>query len=260
MRTKEATEERRRRQSKTLPRYSVSEEFWNFVTHGIGAVFAIFAAVFLMVASSRQGQASVIFFMLIYSLTLINLFSFSAVYHGSGQNLTLRRRAQKGDHLSISITLAGMVTAVVGGALDSAVAYILVALAWVFAGCASVMNLLDVKKYRAQSMVCYVATALLPFTVIAQLHRAMGTAGVILFVLSGVLVGAGIVFYGLGKNDKKRLRIHNSKTIVVFARRVLKKDYKITYHAGREYYHTIWHLLTLSAAALNFAAIMVGIL
>lgn len=69
----------KRRALLNLPSYSLGEEIWNAVSHGIGAGLSVAALVLLMVFTPKTPVH--IFSLLVYSISMILLYVISTLYH-----------------------------------------------------------------------------------------------------------------------------------------------------------------------------------
>jgi hemolysin III len=182
-----------------LPQYTDREDKINTRTHFVGALLSVAGAVYLISRAVVQGGGALrIASTTIYALTLVNLFVWSTLYH-STKNEKRRRFLQKLDHLSIAIVVAGSVTGVAGGALDSAGGYFLIGFAWVCAATATTLNLINVKAFRAPALACYIGAGWSPVLFIAQLYEACGYWSVALLLGGGVFYMGGLAFYAVRK-------------------------------------------------------------
>lgn len=98
------------------PKRAVLEEIGNAITHGLGALFAIFAFVMMLISSSEPLEyvsASIYFF------GMFVMFSMSCLYHafahGSAVKRLFRRFDYNGIYLLIGATFAPVLLCTVGG-------------------------------------------------------------------------------------------------------------------------------------------------
>ena len=141
-----------------LPRYSRGEEIANMVTHIVGGVLGLVVLVVCLYTSLQKADVWGLVSGLIYSLSMVALYTVSSIYHG----LT----AQKGkkvmqviDHCTIFFLIGGTYTPILLCALRPAfpgTAWLLFGLVWGCAILGAVFNAIDLKKYAKFSMICYI--------------------------------------------------------------------------------------------------------
>ena len=87
--------------------YSLGEEIFNSVSHGVGSLLSIAATVLLIVFSPKK--AMVITSVSIYGASLILLYVMSCLYHAF-TNMRVKKVFQIFDHVSIYLLIAGTYT------------------------------------------------------------------------------------------------------------------------------------------------------
>ncbi|MBQ7332844.1 MAG: hemolysin III family protein [Clostridia bacterium] len=101
---------------KNPPKRSLLEEIGNAVTHGVGAVFAVFAIVLMLI---KQNTKEELIGALIYSIGLFVMFGMSSLYHafpyGSAVKRLFRRFDYSSIYLLIGATFAPILLAYIGG-------------------------------------------------------------------------------------------------------------------------------------------------
>ncbi|HIZ20539.1 MAG TPA: hemolysin III family protein [Firmicutes bacterium] len=204
--------------------YTISEEIGNAVTHGIGALLAVFGAVALLIRAAGSPLATAA--CAIYGASMILLFSMSALYH-SLTNKKTKRVLRVCDHTSIFLLIAGTYTPYTLITLSGPVGWTIAGIVWGTAVFGIILNLISVERFKKISMVCYVASGWCVVLAIVPLIRSLALPGVLLLVLGGVLYTAGIPFY-----KRKSVR----------------------------YAHVIWHLFVLAGAVAQFLSIYLYVL
>ena len=107
-------------------------DFWSFYTHFIGAILAFVAVIFFVVMAILQGNSSIegIAGPLIFGISLLALYSASAIYHyvkGSKEELVKLRKL---DHAMIYVLIAGTYTPIALGYMNIKDATIFMAVIW----------------------------------------------------------------------------------------------------------------------------------
>ena len=80
------------------------------ITHFIGAVLAVFAAIPLLVIAAREASPIYVIALAIYVVSLILLYSASTIYHSLNISKRINTLLKKIDHMMISVLIAGTYT------------------------------------------------------------------------------------------------------------------------------------------------------
>jgi hemolysin III len=197
-------------------------EKFNSLTHVVGAALALAGAVVLIVLAARDGDSWKVVSVTIYGLTLMLLYSFSALYH------SLRGRAKDVlrvlDHCSIYLLIAGSYTPFCLVTLRGPWGWSLLGVVWGLAVLGTLQEFRPNKGPRILSVVIYVVMGWVVLVAVIPLQRALGPAGFAWVAAGGLFYTFGIVFYAL--------------------------DTRLT-HA-----HGIWHLFVIAGSATQYVAIL----
>jgi len=197
-------------------------EKFNAVTHLVGAVLALAGSVVLVVLAALGGDPWKVVSVSIYGLTLVLLYTASALYH------SLRGRAKnilrKLDHQSIYLLIAGSYTPFCLVTLRGPWGWSLFGVVWGLAVLGSLQELRPRSEARILSVVIYVVMGWVVLVALVPLLQALGPTGFAWVAAGGLFYTVGIVFYAL----EKRLT-----------------------HA-----HGVWHLFVLAGSVTHYVAIL----
>ena len=201
-------------------------EKFNAITHLVGAILALVGSIVLIVLAAMHGDAWKVVSVSIYGVTLVLLYSFSALYH------SLRGRAKiilrELDHHSIYLLIAGSYTPFCLVTLRGAWGWTLLGVVWGLALLGSLQELKFKSGARILSIVIYVVMGWVAVLALVQLRQALGPSGFAWLLAGGLFYTIGIVFYVL--------------------------DTRLT-HA-----HGIWHLFVIAGSASHYIAILFYVL
>lgn len=209
IREKNLSEEQIRllREKEGLPFYLRSEEIFNMVSHivggGLGVVFLVIGVIFTCL--KKPGDMASLFSMIVFGLTMIMLYTISAVYHGLhiGKG---KKVLQIMDHCTIYFLIAGTYTPVVLLGLSSLSPwhYIFLSCIYVLSILGIVLNATMMKKMAVKviSMILYIAVGWGIIFFYPTLSVSMGVPGVWLLIGGGISYTVGSILYGIG--SKKR--------------------------------------------------------
>jgi len=202
--------------------FSVAEEIWHAVTHGIGFILSITALALLVAFATLGGSALDITAAAIYGASLIVMYGSSTLYHAISQQ-KIKRLFQKFDHSAIYFLIAGTYTPILLITIGGAWGWTLFSLEWGIAIIGIALKFIYPDRFEALSLIAYVLMGWLIVIVFDMFKTNIDTVGFWLIVSGGIAYTSGIVFY--------------------------LKD-KISY------FHAIWHLFVLAGSILQFFAIL----
>ncbi len=185
---------------RTLPDYTHGEEIMNMVTHIVGGGFGIIALVLCILQSARNGNVYGIVGSSIYGFTMIALYTMSSVYHGLHPGMG-KKVLQVLDHCTIYFLIAGTYTVLALSAIrpvSPALGWGLVIFEWGLTALAVTLTAIDLKKYNAFSMICYIGMGWCIIVFWPVAIEALTPAGFWWLFAGGVAYTIGAVLYGIG--------------------------------------------------------------
>lgn len=182
---------------RALPDYTRGEEIMNMATHIVGGALGIGA---LLLCLLRAEGGYEVFSSLVYGLSMIAVYAISSIYHGLLPG-TGKKVLQILDHCTIYLLIAGTYTPIALCALrpaHPALGWGMFAFQWGLTALAVTLTAIDLKKYNAFSMVCYLCMgwAVLPF--LKQTLAVMTAAGFGWLLAGGISYTLGAILYGIG--------------------------------------------------------------
>ena len=205
--------------------YTLKEEIWNSVIHGIGIALSIAALVILVIFSSLEGNVWAIVSTAVFGTSMIVLYTASTIYHAV-PNPELKKKLKKFDHISIYYLIAGSYTPFLLVTMRGAIGWTLFGLVWGLALLGTCLKLMSSGSgTKAWSIGLYVLMGWMIVFASRQLISALPLTGLIFLILGGAFYTLGILFY------------------------VWK---------SRQYTHAIWHFFVLSGTIMHFFAVLYG--
>lgn len=197
------------------------------ITHFIGMVMAIFAAVPLLFKAAREPDRIYIISMTIYAASLILLYAASTTYHTFDISEKVNTILKKIDHMMISVLIAGSYTPVCLIVLKGRLGIILLSIVWAIAIAGILIKAFWVYCPKWVSSVLYIGmgwTCVLAFT---QLLDNLSPAAFGWLLAGGIIYTVGGVIYAL------KLPLFNSR----------HKNFGS---------HEIFHLFVIAGSACHF--------
>lgn len=207
-------------------RYTLGEEIFNSVTHGIGGLLSIAGTAVLIVMAAIHSDAWAVVSSAVYGASLIILYTMSTLYHA-----ITNRRAKAFfrimDHNTIFFLIAGTYTPITLVALRGALGWVLFGIVWGAAALGIVLNSIDLEKFRKPSVVCYILMGWVIIIAIKPMIEHVPFLSLLFLVIGGVFYTVGIIFYAI-----KKIR----------------------------YFHSIWHIFTVAGSVFQYFSILIMVM
>ena len=199
--------------------YTVKEELSNTVTHSIGFILSIIGAIVVIInACLKSGSFTYVVSAVIFGLSLMLMYSSSALFHGIKNN-QLKRIFQKLDHCAIYILIAGSYTPFTLITLSENSGINLFIFIWALALIGVLIENFPFKNSFFVSMVLYIVMGWAVLGFFQPLYNIIHINGLNLLILGGLFYTFGIIFFAW---------------------------YRIPFN------HTIWHLFVLGGSICHY--------
>lgn len=208
-----------------LPNYTKGEEIFNYVSHIVGAVFAVVALVLCVVMAALHRNVLGVVSGAIFGATMILVYTISSIYHGLIPSMA-KKVLQILDHCSIFLLIAGTYTPItlVGFcSKNMALGWSVFGIIWFFAILGIVFNAIDLKKYNVFSIICYLGMGWCAILFIKDIIEIVGSTGTLFLLLGGILYTIGAVLYMIGSKVR--------------------------------YFHSVFHIFVVAGSVMHFIMI-----
>ncbi|QSX38821.1 PAQR family membrane homeostasis protein TrhA [Shewanella sedimentimangrovi] len=212
--------------TKAQAAYSPREEFANSLSHGLGVLAALAATALMLLRGSSVLSTAQLLGVFIYGLSMVLLFACSTAYH-SVKDPERKQKLKLLDHCAIYLLIAGTYTPLMMISLAKANAdWVLLAI-WLLALGGIGFKVLFLHRFKAISLLLYLAMGWLCMTVLDELIAGLSPLGFQLLLSGGLFYSLGVIFYAV-----KRIPFN----------------------------HAIWHLFVLLGALSHFLCIYLTVL
>lgn len=216
----------RKERNDSMPkRYTIGEEIFNSVSHGIGAGLSVAAIVLLVVKAALfapEGKTGIyVTSFTIFGASLLILYLMSTLYHALTPYDTKNVFAVF-DHSSIYILIAGTYTPFCLTAMNPVTGWVMFGVVWGLAVFGVVMYSVFGSKMRLISAITYLPMGLMILFVLNQLAQHIPVISIVFLLSGGALYVIGWPFY------------------------LLKK---------KKWMHSIFHLFVLGGSILHFFSV-----
>jgi hemolysin III len=201
-------------------------EPFNGLSHLGGAIAAFFGLIFLL-GISGNGPARILS-VLVYGLSLIGMFSASAVYHLADVKPRALAILRKIDHSAIYLLIAGTYTPFCINAFSGFFRWGMLAIIWTIALAGVLVKVFYVGAPRWLNALVYVIMGWLCVLAAGQIRLAISPFTLICLVIGGVIYTLGALIYATRRFD---------------------------FVPGKFGFHEVWHIFVLLGAAAHFVAV-----
>ncbi len=206
--------------------YSLGEEIFSSVTHGIGALLGVAALVLLVVFAAKAHNVYGVVGGAVYGATMIVLFTMSTLYHAISAK-GAKKVFRVLDHCSIYLLIAGTYTPIALCSLRQHGGWVLFGVVWGVTALGITLNAINMEKFKAVSLVSYIVLGWAVVAMWGTLKASLAPGGIALLLAGGVVYMLGVVFYCMKKVA---------------------------------YMHSIWHIFVLAGSILHFFAVLLYVI
>lgn len=203
--------------------YTVREEIWSSLIHGIGIALSLAGLIVLVTLAAQNGNVWVVVSTAIFGVSMVVLYTASTLYHAI-PNPEIKLKLKKFDHISIYYLIAGTYTPFMLVNMRGSVGWTVFGIIWGLALIGTVLKLCTQGSgTKAWSIGLYLLMGWLVVFASKQLAARLPDIGLTFLVLGGLFYMLGIFFY------------------------VWK---------SRQYTHAVWHFFVLSGTVMHFFAVL----
>ncbi|MFP3916481.1 hemolysin III family protein [Lysinibacillus telephonicus] len=199
--------------------YSKKEEFWNALTHGIGAILTIPATILLILKAQVSSSKMELISYIIFGISMFCLYAASTLYHSWPTHKSFFKKL---DHSSIFLLIAGTYTPIALVAIGGRTGWMLFFIEWGLALIGIVLKQFFVHQYKVLSLLVYIGMGWLAIFVYKPIVEYITINGFLTLLAGGLIYTIGTYFY---------------------------KNKKIPYN------HAIWHVFVMGGSFFMFLAV-----
>lgn len=207
-------------------RYSLGEEIFNSVSHGVGSLLSVAGLAVLVVCAAVYSDTIAVVSCAIFGVSLVVLYSMSTLYHAI-TNERAKHFFRIMDHNTIFFLIAGTYTPLTLACLRGAFGWWLFGIVWGAAIIGIVLNSIDLERFKKVNLVCYIAMGWVIVLAVKPMLAAMPPVSLVFLLVGGIFYTVGIIFYCLKK---------------------------------KKYFHSIWHLFTIAGSVFHYFSILIAVI
>lgn len=208
-----------------IPKYTLAEELWNSISHGLAAIFAIVATILMIVKANTALEYVTVS---VFGTTMIILYIISCIYHALSRRLTGKKVLRVIDHCNVYLLVLGTYTPVALLGVGDALGWWLFGFVTIVSIIGITLSAVATDRFQTAEVICHLLNGWSILIGLPKLYEHMGLAGVILLFLGGLAYTLGAIFYQLG--------------------------------AKRRYIHSVFHFFCITGTVLQWCAIYLCLL
>lgn len=213
--------------SQNVKRYTVGEEIFNSVSHGVSALGAVVGCSVMVTLAACFGNATAVVSALVFGLSLVTMYTMSTLYHAFPFE-KVKKLFRVFDHSSIPLLIAGSYTPFCLIALNGNIkGRIVVTVVWLCAIVAITLNVINLDRFEKINLILYIAMGWAVVFALKDIIAALPEKGFILLAAGGIAYTAGILFYKMTKI---------------------------------RYMHSVWHLFVTAGSLFHFLCVIMYVL
>ncbi len=206
-----------------LVNYSLAQELWNSISHGLGAIFGVVALILLLIKiingdHDEPMYSLKMFSSIFYSVSIIICMSISCIYHSLAKNKG-KKVLRVIDHAMVYLLVAGSYAPYCLVAMISKntllwnipntewSGYLILALCYTCIVLGATFSSINLKKYNGLAMTMYLLGGMMILINPTGIYFALGFNGLFYLALGGAFYIIGAMLYNLG--SKKSLWWHS---------------------------------------------------
>ncbi len=203
----------------------LTDEIFNTLISGLGAVLSVIGSVVLVYRAQAEGDLWQVIGFSLYGLGLITLFTASALHHGVNGSPRTNHLLRQLDYFAIFIMIAGSFTPVCLILLRNLLGWFVLGLIWSLAIAGIIVKALYPHVPKGVLLTIYIGMGWLGLLIAGPIYRSLPWQGFASFLLGGLCFTVGGLIFGLERPNP---------------------------FPGRFGFHEIWHCLVLAGAASHF--------
>ena len=206
--------------------YDLRAEFYNAITHGLGAFLSVIGSIILITLAALYSDSWQLISAIIFGISLVGLYGASTLYHSTHEPQA-KRRYKVLDHCMIYVLIAGSYTPFTLIAMREDGGWLIFGIAWGLAIAGIIFKLFFTGRFELVSTLLYLAMGWMVVFAIGPMLRNVGTVELVWLGIGGFFYSFGTIFYLMDRIK------HN---------------------------HAIWHAFVLAGSASHFVAITLLVL
>ncbi|MGM9877846.1 MAG: hemolysin III family protein [Bacilli bacterium] len=181
-----------------IPKYSLSEELINSISHGVGGIFSIVGLILMLIRCSTALEYVCIS---IYGTTMILLYIMSCIYHALSPRITGKKVLRVLDHCNVYLLVLGTYIPISLLGVKGVLGWVLFGIVCSITILGIVLSSINMDKLQVFEVICHLINGWSVLIGIKSLYKNIGI-GILFLILGGLMYSIGAILYGIGAKKK----------------------------------------------------------
>lgn len=181
-----------------IPKYSLSEELINSISHGIGGIFSIIGLILMLIKCNDALEYVCIS---IYGTTLILLYIISSIYHALSPRVKGKKVLRVLDHCNVYFLVLGTYIPISLLGVKGSLGWVLFGIVCFITILGIVLSSIKIDKLQVFEVLCHLINGWSILIGIKYLYNNMDL-GIVFLILGGLMYSIGAILYGVGAKKK----------------------------------------------------------
>ena len=182
-----------------LPLYTLGEEIFHAISHGVGAALSIVALILMAAKASGLKQLLTVSD---FGTAMILLYTISCIYHSLSRRTEGKKVLRVIDHCNVYLLVWGTYMPVALLGVGGALGWTLFAVTGLLTVTGITLTAISVDRFKVLQVVCNLLIGWSILMGFPSLVTTVGHTGILYMVLGGAAYTVGAVLYGLGSRKR----------------------------------------------------------
>ena len=191
--------EKRKKLDIKIPNYTLGEELFNSISHGMGAVLSVVALVLMVIKAHNPLPETTV---TLFGTTMIVLYTISCIYHALSFRIEGKKILRVLDHCNVYLLVFGTYIPVALLGIGGKLGWILLGIVCIFTIIGIVLTAINIDKHTVAGAICHLINGWSILAGFGKLYETMGKQGLTYFIFGGILYTIGSILYAVGHKVK----------------------------------------------------------
>lgn len=182
-----------------IPDYTLGEELFNSISHGIGAALSI-AGMVLMIIRAKGGLA--VSSVTLFGAAAVLTYTISCIYHALSPRLKGKKVLRVLDHCNVYLLVACTYIPAALLGVGGALGWALFGLVCAVSATGITLTAIDVDRFTVVAVLCHLANGWSILFGLRRLFETCGRTGTLFLFLGGLAYSLGAALYGIGRKRR----------------------------------------------------------
>ena len=182
-----------------VPNYTLGEELFNSISHGIGALLSILALILMVIKAHGVLEETTV---TLFGSSMILLYTISCVYHALSPRIEGKKVLRVIDHCNVFVLVYGTYIPISLLGIGGKTGLLLFLVITLITTVGITITAVKIDKTQVLQVICHLLSGWGALVLLPTLYRVLGNIGLLYLILGGVMYSIGSILYGIGHKKK----------------------------------------------------------